>query len=491
MEEWLNERFELRQLGTDVWTEVRAGTTMFLTVAYILLVNPHIMGEPYTGLTGTDVVVGTAAAGAFGSIFVGWFANLPFGMAPGLGLSAYLSYGLVLGGGLPWEGAMTCAFVSGAILLVLGLTDLADACMRFIPKTIKIATVIGMGLLITFIALQSIGLVVASGDESMVKLGSLDNQNVWVSLFGLALLATLAHHRVTGGVAIGIFIVTVMIWAANNSWPQQVVQLPVESGPLYKAATKFELLAENPSGYLSGVCAFLMVGIFDVSGVMFGLAVLAGLEQEDKFGHIIVPGSRWVFISAGLSTMLAACLGCSPIIVQLESAAGIKEGGRSGLSAIVVGIWFALSLFFAPLFGQIPQEATAPVVILIGASMMGQAKEIEWEEMGSAVPAFLTLVIMPFTFSIPNGIFFGLAFNAVLSITCSDRIRLPGSTPVQPFRDPHQGQPLQNQSGQAISYGAVSSVESGGRMNRYNSKNAVEFLRSPTLILRSGEYPKM
>ena len=493
MEEWCEARFRMRERDTDLWREVRAGTTMFLTMSYILLVNPHIMGRPYTGLEATDVVVGTAAASAFASFLVGWFANLPFGMAPGLGLSAYLSFGMVKGSGLPWEGALTTSFASGALIALLGASNLADAVMRWIPTNIKVATVIGMGLLISFIGMQSIGLVVAAGDDSLVKLGPMNNVNVWISLGGLMLLATLSHHRITGGVALGIMLVTLVVWAMNGSWPSSFAQLPRESGPTWEYATRFGLLLGDLGSYVPGIGAFLMVGIFDVSGVMFGLAVLGGLDREDADGNVVVPGSRWVFISAGLGTMLAALLGCSPIICQLESAAGIKEGGRTGLSAIVVSAWFTLSLFFAPLLGAIPQEATAPVVILIGASMMGQASEIDWTRMRVAVPAFLTLAMMPFSFSIPNGIAFGLGADIILYLTCGSCFGL-AKTDEELSRHSSvlragTGAPV---SASAVSYGATDRSpvyrpvkEEGGI---FRSPSTEAFMRSPNLILRTAEY---
>mmetsp|Transcript_14561 Transcript_14561/g.26122 ORF Transcript_14561/g.26122 Transcript_14561/m.26122 type:complete len:510 (-) Transcript_14561:32-1561(-) len=484
---WLEARFQLRDRGTDFWTEVRAGTSTFLTMAYILLVNPHIMGDPNTGIPRTDVVVGTAVASALGSFFVGFLANLPFGIAPGLGLSAYLSYGLVKGNGLPWEGALTSAFLAGLIVFILGVTNLADLAMRWIPITIKVATVIGMGLLLTFIGMQSIDLVVAAGDDSLVKLGPLDRVELWISLAGLMLLATLAHHRVQGGVVIGIFVVTGVVWAMDGTYPESWFQFPRESAPIWEAATQFRLVLNSVQKYAPGIGAFLLVGVFDVSGVMFGLAVLAGLDQEDSRGHVHVPRSKWVFMAAGLSTMVAACLGCSPTIVHIESAAGIKEGGKSGLTAVVIGMWFLVSLFFAPLFGSIPQEATAPVVILIGASMIGQASEIDWKQMRVAVPAFLTLSLMPFSFSIPNGIFFGLLSNLILYVTCGDICGKNNED--YDALDQHEagGRPI-TEAGKSISYGTVSSANLAGGSSFPRTYSTDSFVRSPNLILRKGEY---
>jgi len=486
MRRFLQQTFRLRERGTDVWTEVRSGTGTFLTMAYILLVNPHILGRPHTGLEPTDVVVGTAVASAVGSFIVGYFANLPFGLAPGLGLSAYLSYGLVKGKGIPWEGALTSAFVAGAIMTVLAATHMSNMAMKWIPTTIKIATVIGMGLLLTFIGMQSIQLVVGASDDSLVKLGPLDRFEMWISLAGLLLQATLTHHQVKGAVVIGIFIVTIIMWSLNNGWPNQIMELPVESEPVWRSATQFKMICDNIGLYTPGVLAFLLVGVFDVSGVMFGLAHLAGLHYEEPDGQVTVKKSEWVFFAAGISTMIAACLGCSPIIVHIESAAGIKEGGRTGLSACVVSIWFLLSLFFAPLLGSIPQEATAPVVILIGASMMGQASEIDWKQMKVAVPAFLTLTLMPFSFSIPNGIAFGLVSNVILDITCGKWFGGDYESKYSFMNGSPAGGPVIDASAATVSYGSASP---SGPMPRSASTASFEgYMRSPTLVLRKEEY---
>ncbi|CAK9111510.1 Putative permease MJ0326 [Durusdinium trenchii] len=451
-------------------------------MAYVLLVNPHILGKPHTGLEPTDVVVGTAVASALGSFLVGYFANLPFGLAPGLGLSAYLSYGLVKGHGLPWEGAMTSAFIAGAVMTLLAVTHMSNYAMRWIPTTIKIATVIGMGLLLTFIGMQSIQLVVGAGDDSLVKLGPLDRVDLWISLAGLMLLATLTHHQIKGAVVIGIFIITIIMWALTNSWPSQVVEVPAESPGVWKSATQLHLVWDSLGNYVSGIAAFLLVGVFDVSGVMFGLAHLANLHKEEADGHVIVPKSEVVFFAAGVSTMVAACLGCSPIIVHIESAAGIKEGSRTGLSSCVVSMWFLLSLFFAPLLGSIPQEATAPVVILIGASMMGQASEIDWQQMRVAVPAFLTLSLMPFTFSIPNGIAFGLVSNMILHVTCG--VWFAEEEKYEQVSGSEGGPTIE--AGRTLSYGTAGTPT---QMPRSASTASFEgYMRSPTFVLRKEEY---
>mmetsp|Transcript_19988 Transcript_19988/g.25959 ORF Transcript_19988/g.25959 Transcript_19988/m.25959 type:complete len:521 (+) Transcript_19988:138-1700(+) len=413
---FLTRVFELDTRETTVAKEFRAGTTSFLTMAYILLVNPEILGSPHTGIDRDDVVVGTALASAFACFIVGFFGNLPFGCAPGLGLSAYLSYGLVNGRGIPWEGALSTCVVTGVLMLLLAITGLSDLIMSLIPRTIKSATVVGMGLLLSFIGMQTIDVVVASGDDSLVKLGPLDHWEVWLSLLGLLLLATLTYHHIKGAVLIGIFALTMVIWQSENSWPEQLLNFPnlSKSKGIFEASLSFDLISKN---YIPGILAFLSVGVFDVSGVMFACSRLANLQDRET-GE--TPGGKWAFIATAMGTIVAAMLGCSPIIIHLESVAGIKEGGRTGLTACVIGFWFLVSVFFAPLFGDIPVYATAPVLLLIGSMMMGEASEINWRSMYEAVPAFLTLAMMPLTFSIPNGIFFGTVAHAILYVTTGE-----------------------------------------------------------------------
>jgi AGZA family xanthine/uracil permease-like MFS transporter len=397
--------FSLSKHGTTVKQEVSAGFTTFLTMSYILLVNPQLLST--AGIPRGDVVIGTAGASAIASLIQGLVGNLPFGLAPGTGLSAYLAYGLVKGSsGMSWEAALTCCWWAGIIMGVFAVTGISTILMGVIPSSVKMATVVGMGLLITLIGMQSIQLVVPS-EDTLVQLGPMDNYNIWLASAGLILITSLTYHQVRGGILIGIIAITIISWWIEDSWPKQVIQFPT-----------LEVVSKVQPGHwensmIPGVLAFLFVGIFDVSGVVFGLSKLADRMEPD--GE--VPGSLWTFIGASLGTVIAAMLGCSPIIVHVESAAGIQSGGRTGLVAVTVGLLFALALFFAPLLGEVPSVATAPVLILVGAMMIEQATNINWKEMDQAIPAFLTLVMMPFTFSIPNGILFGLVSSFCLYIS--------------------------------------------------------------------------
>jgi AGZA family xanthine/uracil permease-like MFS transporter len=400
----LDRYFKLTERGTSVQTELRAGTVNFLTMCYILLVNPQVLGE--AGIRQNDVVVGTAISSALGSLFVGLVANLPFGLAPGLGLSAYLSYGLVRNLGFTWQEALTACLLSGIVTGVLAILRIGDYIMRIIPDAIKMATVVGMGVLLSLIGLTNVDFVIKDPD-GLIKMGSLWNTPVILAMIGLVLIATLQHHRIKGGILAGIAFVTLFTWALTHSWPRVIASKP----DLQEAFLAADLRL-SASKMIPAILAFTVIQIFDVSGVMFGVAKLANLvDDKDE-----VVGGAWVLLGSSLATILAALTGCSPIIVHLECAAGVKEGGRTGLSSVFTAIWFGIAVFFAPLFSQVPNAATTPVLVFVGATMMDLASRIDWESMYTAIPAYLTIIIMPFTFSIADGIFFGVAFTFILYI---------------------------------------------------------------------------
>lgn len=281
--------------------------------------------------------------------------------------------------------------------------------MKIIPRSVKLATIVGMGLQIALVGMTSVKLVVPNA-ETIVGLGDLSNYQIWLSLFGLVLIGSLLFHQIEGGILIGIAVMTFMTWSIEKSFPTSYIQFP----NLMIDTTQFiDFTNYDAMKCLPGLAAFLFIGLIDVSGVIFGMASLAKLVDEDGS----IPGAKPTFIAVSISTLLSAATGGTPIIVYVESASGIKEGGRTGLTAIIIGLFFLLSLFLAPVLGSIPLTATSPVAILIGAMMMSQATEIDWNNMSDAIPAFLTMTIMPFTFSITNGIIFGLIAAACFYVT--------------------------------------------------------------------------
>mmetsp|Transcript_1487 Transcript_1487/g.2489 ORF Transcript_1487/g.2489 Transcript_1487/m.2489 type:complete len:572 (-) Transcript_1487:2014-3729(-) len=407
MNEWMDKKFRLLERDTSFGQEFRAASATFLTMSYILLVNPQLLNK--IGIPSTDVVVSTALASAVGSFIAGYFGNLPLGLAPGIGLSAYLTYGLILGDGLSVQEAFTSCFVSGLLLLVLSVTGLSSIVMKLIPRSVKLATIVGMGLQIALVGMTSVKMVVPN-EQTIVGLGDVTSSDVWLSVIGLVLIGSLLYHQVRGGILIGIFVMTILDWIMKDQYPSSYIDLP----NLAVDVSDFVVFdAFSFQRCTAGVLAFLFIGVIDVSGVIFGMASLAKLT--DDTGHI--PGATPTFIAVALSTLVSAITGGTPIIVYVESAAGIKEGGRTGLTALLISLFFVLSLFFAPVLSDIPLIATAPVSILVGAMMMSQAVEIDWNNMSEAIPAFLTLITMPFTFSITNGIVLGLITAFMFYIT--------------------------------------------------------------------------
>lgn len=420
--------FEVEDRCSDIWKEIRGGLATFLTMSYILLVNPQILSK--IGVNPTDVVTSTAISSAIASILAGCFGNLPLGLAPGMGFSAYLTYGLILGEGLTIKEAYTSCFTSGVLLSIFSVTGISQFIMRLIPRSVKQATIVGMGLQIALVGFTSVNFVV-SNPQTVVGLGSLDNYKIWLSFSGLILIGTLLYHEISGAILIGIIILTLISWRIEDNCPEKWSQLPAMESKItdFVDFTDFNFVKCMP-----GILAFIFIGIIDVSGVIFGMSSLADqltvlrkepaivvskLTQEDGS----VAGALYAFLAASVGTMVSAMTGGTPIIVYVESAAGIKEGGRTGITAIVIGILFFVSLFLAPLFASIPVVATSPVAILVGAMMMSQATDLDWNNMSEAIPAFLTLTIMPLTFSITNGIVCGLMAAFLFYVTTGQFFR--------------------------------------------------------------------
>eukprot|EP00934_Nitzschia_sp_Nitz4_P008314 Nitzschia sp. Nitz4//scaffold252_size28738//17979//19340//NITZ4_008098-RA/size28738-processed-gene-0.28-mRNA-1//-1//CDS//3329544272//8304//frame0 len=409
----LDRYFLLTERQTTIATEFRAGTASFLTLSYLLLVNPQIMAQ--AGVPHDVAVFSTALSATVSCFIIGFLANLPFGCAPGLGLSAYLTFGLVQAGLLTLPEALTASWWSGVFVLLVTVTGLSSFLMKVVPQAIKYAIVVGMGLLIAMIGFVSVDIIVANPD-TLVELGDVwSDPELMLCLGGILLVGSLLYHDIKGSILIGIIALTVVIWTMQDSWPAQVFQVP--SLPDVNYWTPMVLFDLDKAAILyPAVGAFVLICIFDISGVMFGLATLGGIIKET--GEI--PGSQWAFVASSVGTVLAALTGSTPIIVCVETASGVREGGRTGLTAIFIGLYFAISIFLAPLFGSVPEVATAPVLVLVGVLMMGEASKVNWEKMNEALPAFLTIILMPLTYSITNGMIFGLLFAAGFYVTTGD-----------------------------------------------------------------------
>lgn len=409
--EKLDAYFLISERNSSIGIEFRAGTTSFLTLSYLLLVNPQIMAQG--GVPHDDAVFATALSAAISCFIIGIGGNLPFGCAPGLGLSAYLTFGLVQAELCTLQEAMTACWWSGIMVLIVSLSGLANLLMKAVPQAIKLAIVTGMGLLIAMIGMVSVGLIVAN-PKTLVELGDvLGDATLQLCLGGILLVASLLHHDVKGAILIGIMTLTFIDWTMNQSWPSVIAQVPDYHPNDYLSDLFVVFDPSRAAMLLTAVGAFLLICIFDISGVLFGLATLAGLQDENDE----IPGSIWAFVASSVGTIVAATCGSTPIIVCVEGASGVREGGRTGLTAVVIGVYFTASIFLAPLFGAVPELATAPVLVLVGVMMMPEAAKVDWHNMNDALPAFLTIILMPLTYSITNGMIIGLLASAGLYFT--------------------------------------------------------------------------
>ncbi|ROR32657.1 NCS2 family permease [Inmirania thermothiophila] len=397
--ETLERLFQIRARGSSVGTEIRAGVTTFLTMAYILFVNPQILSA--TGMPAADVAAATALASALATLVMGLWANFPFALAPGMGLNAYFTFGVVQGMGVPWPVALTAVFVEGLLFMLLAASGARARVIDAIPREIKIATMTGIGLFLAIIGFENAGLTV-DHPATLVTLGDLHQPKVLLALAGVLLMGALLARGVRGAVLIGIVVLTLAAWAAGLApAPQRLVAPP--------ALPRETLLAMDLSqvfraSLLPVILAFLFVDFFDTAGTLLGVGRLGGfLDREGR-----LPGAGRAFFADAAGTTVGALLGTSTVTTYIESATGVEEGGRTGLTAVVVALLFLAALFLTPLFTAVPALATAPALIVVGALMMRGAAELDWTRMEQAVPAFLTIVAMPFTYSIATGITAGV-----------------------------------------------------------------------------------
>jgi AGZA family xanthine/uracil permease-like MFS transporter len=408
----LERLFGLKAQGTDIRTEVLAGVTTFMTMAYIVVVNPTILGE--AGMPVAAVAAATCLAAGFGSILMGLIANYPLALAPGMGLNAYFTYTVVKGMGVPWEVALGCVFLSGVAFLVLTLVGVRQMIVAAIPKPLFSAVAAGVGLFIAFIGLKEAGIIVAS-PATTVALGDLTTPTAAVAILGLVLIAVLQAWRVKGAILIGILLAAAAGWALGLAkiapGTSSLADLTATAFKL-DVAGAFHLKGGMAVAMLEIVFVFLFVDLFDNVGTLVAVTKKAGLQAPDGS----IPRLNRILLADSAATMVGAVAGTSTVTSYIESAAGVTAGGRTGLTAVVVGLLFLVTLFFAPLVQAIPAAATAPALILVGALMVGALVEVDWADPTVAIPAFLTLITIPLTFSIANGLAFGITSYAVLRL---------------------------------------------------------------------------
>lgn len=408
----LDRYFALSDRSTSVRTEVLAGMTTFLTMAYIVLVNPAILGQ--AGMPVASVAAATCFAAAFASILMGLVANTPLALAPGMGLNAYFSFTVVQQMGVPWPVALGCVFISGIAFLALTLTGVRQMIVAVIPMYLFSAVAGGIGLFIGFIGLKNAGIVVAN-PATFVALGNLRAPGAELALFGLLLIGALSVWNVRGAILIGIVATTFVGWFTGQVViTPEPYSLDALTGTAFKLDIPgvFGLGGSHGLGLLEILFVFLFVDLFDNIGTLVAVTKRAGLI--DKAGKI--PGLNRILITDATATIVGSMAGTSTVTSYVESAAGVQVGGRTGLTAVVTGLLFLATMFVAPYAQLVPLAATAPALIIVGGLMLLPLTEVEWEDPLSAIPGFLTVAMIPLTFSIANGLAFGITAHAALKL---------------------------------------------------------------------------
>ncbi len=402
----LERYFEFQTLGANWKTEILAGVTTFITMAYIIFVNPSILHE--AGMPFAAVVAATCLSSALGSLLMGAYARYPIALAPGMGLNAYFAYAVVKGMGLPWQAALGAVFLSGLAFAVLTLCGVIRRVVASIPTELYSAIAAGIGFFIALVGFRNSGIIVAN-PETTVALGNLGEPRTALALFGLLLIAALLAWRVRAAMLIGILATTAAGVALGLvHWQPQMYRLSDVSA----TAFRLDLSAAFSLGFIEIVFVFFFVDVFDNVGTLVAVGKKAGLFNE---AHEI-PRINRILLSDAAATTVGSLAGTSTVVSYIESAAGVVAGGRTGVTSVVTGLLFVVALFIAPMVGVIPAAATAPALIIVGSLMVSHISEIDWSNPMIAVPAFLTMTAIPLTFSIANGLAFGFTAYTLLKV---------------------------------------------------------------------------
>lgn len=409
--------FALKANGTNIKTEVVAGFTTFMTMAYILAVNPYILSG--AGMDGGKVFTATAISAVIGTLVMALYAKLPFALAPGMGLNAFFAVVVadtVLD--VTFEFALTAVFLEGLIFILLSFFNVREAIINSIPQNIKKSISVGIGLFIAFIGLVNAGIIVKGGDyETIVKLGDITNAAPLLAIIGILIAGVLLSRKIKGALFISIIATTLIgiPMGVTNILPiGEMMKMP-SSPYFFEFAPLKDIFSLN---MLFVLFIFLFVDMFDTVGTLVGVATKADMLTEDGK----VPNVKKALLADAIGTTFGAALGTSTVTTYVESAAGVSEGGRTGLTSVVTAFLFGLALFFSPLFLMIPSSATAPALFLVGLFMMSPIKEIDLEDFTEAIPAFFTLIMMPLAYSISEGIVFGLLSYVILK-TATGRVK--------------------------------------------------------------------
>lgn len=399
--------FKLKERNTNVKQEFMGGLVTFLTMAYIIFVNPNVLSE--TGMDKGALISVTCMAGVIGTLVVGFWANVPFAMAPGMGLNAMFTYTLVLTQGATWQQALGVVFLSGVVFIIISVLGLRHKIIDAIPEPMRVAIGSGIGLFIAFIGFKNMGLIVAN-PATLVGLGSF-KPGLVIGLIGFLATILLEIYKVKGSILIGILLSTFLGFMLDPAvvLPEQVVSLPPSILPILG---KLEILSILKISFIVPIFSFLFVNLFDSIGTAIACSMEAGLVREDgKIPHI-----KKVLEADAFTTMLSGVLGTSSTVTYIESAAGIANGARTGLSSVFTAIFFLFAMFFAPIIGIVPAYATAPALILVGIYMVKHLVRIDFSQLHLSVPVFLTLILMPLTYSISSGIAFGFGSYLILCV---------------------------------------------------------------------------
>ncbi len=401
----LDKFFKLTQSGTDVRTELLAGLTTFLTMVYIIFVNPSILGD--AGMPKEAVFVATCLVAALGTAVMGLYANYPIAMAPGMGLNAYFAYAVVLGMGIAWQAALGAVFISGCLFILVSVLGLRGMIVNGIPRSMRVAITVGLGMFLALIALKNAGIVVAS-PATLVKAGDLHQPPAIMAVIGFFAIVALDRLRVKGAILIGIVLVTVLSFFFGGNTYKGIFSAPP---PIDPTLLQLDIQGALAAGILNVVLVFFLVELFDATGTLMGVARRAGLLVEGKMDRL----NKALLADSG-AIVAGSLLGTSSTTAYLESASGVQAGGRTGLTAVTVAVLFLACLFIAPLAGVVPAYATAPALLFVACLMLGDLGDVDWGDSTESIPAAVTALVMPFTFSIAEGIAFGFITYAVLKL---------------------------------------------------------------------------
>ena len=406
--------FKLKENGSNVRTELLAGLTTFLTMCYIIIVNPLILSE--TGMDIGAVFVATCIASAIGCFVMGMLANYPIALAPGMGLNAYFTYAVVKGMGVPWQVALGAVFVSGIIFIIFSLFKVREALVNALPMSLKMSIAAGIGLFLALIALKGAGIIVAN-PATLVSMGDVHNPSALLAMLGFLMIIVLDHYRVRGAIILSILAITAIAVMMGLSEFKGVIGSVPSIAPTFMQMDFKDLFTVS---MVSVIFVFFLVDLFDSTGTLVGVSHRAGLLKNGK-----LPRLKRALLADSTAIVSGAALGTSSTTPYIESASGVAAGGRTGLTAVTVGVLMLACLWFSPLAQTVPAFATAPALLYVGVHMMRSATEIDWHDMTEAAPSFLTIVFMPFAYSIADGIAMGFISYAVIKLLCGKARDVP------------------------------------------------------------------